>query len=238
MSERDERRIRVVVGDDSYLIREAIVQFIAGTPSLELVAMCADGDEIRDAVERLRPDVVVTDMRMPPSGNDEGMRISEFLRAEHPSIGVVILTQHDEPRYGRALVAHGAEGRAYLLKDRIHSRRELMSAVELVAHGGSAIDPHIVAGMMASPGTSEAGSTLASLTPRERDVLTLMAEGRSNAAIAQELVLTRHAVEKYVGAIFEKLGLDDERVTSRRVAAVLRYLDSVDPERAGEDRAG
>lgn len=238
MSERDERRIRVVVGDDSYLIREAIVQFIAGTPSLELVAMCADGDEIREAVERLRPDVVVTDMRMPPSGNDEGMRISEFLRAEHPSIGVVILTQHDEPRYGRALVAHGAEGRAYLLKDRIHSRRELMSAVELVAHGGSAIDPHIVAGMMASPGTSEAGSTLASLTPRERDVLTLMAEGRSNAAIAQELVLTRHAVEKYVGSIFEKLGLDDERVTSRRVAAVLRYLDSVDPERAGGDRGG
>ena len=224
----DERRIRVIVGDDSYLIREAIVQFIAGTPSLELVAMCADGDEIREAVERLRPDVVVTDMRMPPSGNDEGMRISEFLRAEHPSMGVVILTQHDDPKYGRALVTHGAEGRAYLLKDRIHSRRELMSAIELVANGGSAIDPHIVAAMMASPGTSEAGSTLASLTPRERDVLTLMAEGRSNAAIAQELVLTRHAVEKYVGAIFEKLGLDDEQVTSRRVAAVLRYLDSVE----------
>ncbi len=226
--DRDERRIRVVVGDDSYLIREAIVQMISGTPGLELVAMCADGDEIRDAVERLRPDVVVTDMRMPPSGNDEGMRISEFMRAEHPSAGVVILTQHDDPKYGRPLVAHGAEGRAYLLKDRIHSRRELMSAIELVAHGGSAIDPQIVAGMMASPGTPEAGSALASLTPRERDVLTLMAEGRSNAAIAQELVLTRHAVEKYVGAIFEKLGLDDEKVTSRRVAAVLHYLNSVD----------
>jgi DNA-binding NarL/FixJ family response regulator len=218
----------VVVGDDSFLIREAIFKFISGSPRLELVAMCADGDEVRDAVERLQPDVVVTDMRMPPSGDDEGMRISEFMRSAHPTVGVVILTQHDDPKYGRALVTHGAEGRAYLLKDRIHSRRELISAIELVAHGGSAIDPHIVAGLMASPGTDEAGSALASLTPRERDVLTLMAEGRSNAAIAQELVLTRHAVEKYVGAIFEKLGLDDERVTSRRVAAVLRYLDSVD----------
>ena len=225
----DGRRIRVVVGDDSFLIREAIVQFISGSPSLELVALCADGDEVRDAVERLRPDVVVTDMQMPPSGNDEGIRISELVRAEHPATGVVILAQNDDPSYGRALVTHGAEGRAYLLKDRIHSRRELISAIELVANGGSAIDPHIVAGLMASRGTDNAGSALASLTPRERDVLTLMAEGRSNAAIAQELVLTRHAVEKYVGAIFEKLGLVDERVTSRRVAAVLQYLDSVNP---------
>ncbi len=223
----DERRIRVVVGDDSFLIREAIVQFISRTPSLELVAMCANGDEVREAVQRLRPDVVVTDMQMPPSGDDEGMRISELLRAEHPSTGVVILAQNEDPKYGRALVTHGAEGRAYLLKDRIHSRRELISAIELVANGGSAIDPHIVAGLMAAPGTDEAGSAVASLTPREREVLTLMAEGRSNAAIAQELVLTRHAVEKYVGAIFGKLGLVDERITSRRVTAVLQYLDSV-----------
>ena len=189
--------------------------------------MCADGDEVREAVERLRPDVVVTDMQMPPAGEDEGIRISELVRAEHPATGVVILAQNDDPKYGRAIVTHGAEGRAYLLKDRIHSRRELISAIELVANGGSAIDPHIVAGLMAAPGTDGAGLAVASLTPREREVLTLMAEGRSNAAIAQELVLTRHAVEKYVGAIFEKLGLVDERVTSRRVAAVLRYLDSV-----------
>jgi DNA-binding NarL/FixJ family response regulator len=225
----DERRIRVVVGDDSFLIREAILRSIAGSPGLELVAMCADGDEVRDAVERLRPDVVVTDMQMPPSGSDEGIRISELVRTEYPSTGVVILAQDEDPRQGRALVAHGAEGRAYLLKDRIRSRRELISAIELVANGGSAMDPHIVAGMIASPGTEDAGSAVGSLTPREREVLTLMAEGRSNAAIAQELVLTRHAVEKYVGAIFEKLGLGDERVTSRRVAAVLRYLDSVNP---------
>ena len=222
-----ERRIRVVVGDDSFLVREAISEFISDVPRVELVAMCVDGDEVRDAVERLRPDVVVTDMRMPPSGDEEGLRIADGLRAEHPSIGVVILTQYDEPRHGRALVEQGAEGRAYLLKDRIQSRRQLISAIELVAHGGSAIDAHVVAGMLASSGSLAAGSALASLTPRELDVLTLMAEGRSNGAIAQELVLTRHAVEKYVGAIFEKLGLDDERVTSRRVAAVLRYLAAV-----------
>jgi DNA-binding NarL/FixJ family response regulator len=228
-SDGAERRIRVVVADDSYLIREAIAQFIAGSPSLELVAMCADGDEVMDAVERLSPDVVVTDMQMPPAGDDEGIRISELVRAELPATGVVILAQNHDSRHGRALVTHGAEGRAYLIKDRIHSRRELISAIELVANGGSAIDPHIVAGLMASPSTDEAGTALASLTPREREVLTLMAVGRSNAAIAQELVLTRHAVEKYVGAIFEKLGLVDERVTSRRVAAVLQYLDSVNP---------
>ena len=222
-----ERRIRVVVGDDSFLIREAISEFISDVRSVELVALCADGDEVRDAVERLAPDVVVTDMRMPPSGDEEGLRIAGQLRAHHPSVGVVILTQYEEPRLGRALVEQGAEGRAYLLKDRIQSRRQLISAIELVANGGSAIDAHVVAGMLASSGRGSDHSALGSLTPRELDVLTLMAQGRSNAAIAQELVLTRHAVEKYVGAIFEKLELEDEHVTSRRVAAVLRYLDAV-----------
>ena len=218
-----------MVGDDSYLIREAIAQLLAGAPGVELAALCADGDEVMAAVEEHGPRVVVTDMRMPPSGNDEGLRVAQRLRDEHPGVGVVILTHYDDPRYGRALVKQGAEGRAFLLKDRIHSRRELVSTIELVAHGGSAIDPRIVAGMMATPGTAIAGSALATLTPRERDVLALMAEGRSNGAIAQELVLTRHAVEKYVGTIFEKLELEDEKVTSRRVAAVLRYLDSKEP---------
>ena len=226
---RDVGQIRVVVGDDSYLIREAIGHLLDGAPGIVLAALCADGDEILAAVEQHRPDVVVTDMRMPPSGNDEGLRISQCLRDAEPSIGVVILTHFEEPRYGLALVKQGAEGRAFLLKDRIHSRRDLVSAIELVANGGSAIDPRIVAGMMATPVTAAAGTALSELTPREREVLALIAEGRSNAAIAQELVLTRHAVEKYVGTIFAKLELDDERVTSRRVAAVLRYLDSKDP---------
>ena len=223
------RQLKVIAADDSYLIREALQRMLAGSQALKLVAMCSDGDELLAAVGKHRPDVVITDMRMPPSGDREGLRIAGELRASHPDLGIVILTQHDEPAYGRALIQDGAAGRAYLLKDRVHSRHEVISAIELVAHGGSAIDPFIVEGMLASPGTVEAGSALAALTPRERDVLGLMAEGRSNAAIATELVLTRHAVEKYVSAIFEKLGLDNEQVASRRVVAVLRYLDAVAP---------
>jgi DNA-binding NarL/FixJ family response regulator len=222
------RQLKVVAADDSFLMREALQRMLSGSPTLRLAAMCADGDELLAAVTQHEPDVVLTDMRMPPSGDQEGLRVAAELRASRPDIGVVILTQHDEPRFGRALIQDGAGGRAYLLKDRVHSRREVLSAIELVAHGGSVIDPHIVEGMLAAPGSIAAGSALASLTPREHDVLALMAEGRSNAAIATELVLTRHAVEKYVSAIFEKLGLDDEQVTSRRVVAVLRYLDAVE----------
>jgi DNA-binding NarL/FixJ family response regulator len=221
-----DRPLRVVFGDDSYLMREAVTQLVTGVAELELIAVCADGDELLDVIASERPDVVVTDMRMPPSGNVEGLRISERLRAEHPSMGVVVLTQHDEPRYGRALVQQGAEGRAFLLKDRIHDRRELVSVIELVAHGGSAIDPRIVADLLDAHGTAVVDSALNSLTPRECEVLARMAEGKSNAAIANELVLTRRAVEKYVGAIFDKLGLDDEHVVSRRVVAVLRFLDA------------
>jgi DNA-binding NarL/FixJ family response regulator len=222
------RQLKVIAADDSFLIREALQRMLSGSRTIRLVALCGDGDEVLGAVERHKPDVVLTDMRMPPSGDREGLRIASELRTIAPETGVVILTQHDEARYGRALIHDGAAGRAYLLKDRVHSRHEVLSAIELVAHGGSAIDPYIVEGMLASPGTVEAGSALAALTPRERDVLALMAEGRSNAAIATELVLTRHAVEKYVSAIFEKLGLEDEQVTSRRVVAVLRYLDAVE----------
>jgi DNA-binding NarL/FixJ family response regulator len=224
----ERRHLKVVAADDSFLMREAIQRMLAGSPGVRLEAMCADGDELLEAVRQHAPDVVLTDMRMPPSGDEEGLRVAAEIRASHPEVGVVILTQHDEPRFGRALIRDGAAGRAYLLKDRVHSRREVVSAIQLVAHGGSVIDPHIVEGMLAAPGSRAAGSALASLTPRERDVLALMAEGRSNAAIATELVLTRHAVEKYVGTIFEKLGLDDEQVTSRRVVAVLRYLDAVE----------
>lgn len=229
LSEPADRPIRVVVGDDSYLVREAMERLLGQAAGIDVVALCADGDELRQAVERLGPDVVVTDMRMPPSGDEEGLRISEFIRAAHPAVGVVILTQHDEPRYGQALVQSGAERRAYLLKDRVRSRRELVLAIELVASGGSAIDPQIVSGLLAAPGSREARSALESLTRRERDVLALMAEGKSNAAIAERLVLTRHAVEKYVGVVFRKLGLEDESEISRRVVAVLRYLDAVDP---------
>lgn len=225
----ERRQLKVLAADDSFLIREALQRMLTRSPGIRLVATYGDGDSLLAGVDEHMPDVVVTDMRMPPSGDEEGLRVSAHLRAEHPDVGVVILTQHDEPRYGRAMVTDGASGRAYLLKDRVDSRREMLSAIELVARGGSVIDPYIVEGMLAAPASPQAGSALATLTPRERDVLALMAEGRSNAGIAQELVLTRHAVEKYVSAIFEKLGLDDERETSRRVVAVLRYLDVVAP---------
>jgi DNA-binding NarL/FixJ family response regulator len=223
------RQLTVLAADDSFLVREALERMLTGSPGVRLVGTYADGDALLAAVEQHEPDVVVTDMRMPPSGDEEGLRVSSRLREERPDVGVVILTQHDEPRYGRAMVTGGASRRAYLLKDRVDSRRAIISAIELVAHGGSVIDPYIVEGMLSAPGSSAAGSALATLTPRERDVLALMAEGRSNAAIAHELVLTRHAVEKYVSAIFEKLGLDDEQETSRRVVAVLRYLEAVTP---------
>lgn len=215
--------ITVVFADDSYLVREAIVRVLADDDRVRLLAVCSDGIELWESIERHRPRVVITDLRMPPSGDGEAIRISERLRKEHPGTGVVVLTQQDDPAYGRELLAHGSEGRAYLLKERVHERSELISAIELVAAGGTAIDPSIVDTLIAATAPARA-ATIGALSPREQEVLALMAQGRSNAAIAAELVLTRRAVEKHVGAIFAKLGLDDERITSRRVMAVLRFL--------------
>lgn len=215
--------ITVVFADDSYLVREAIVRVLADDDRVRLLAVCSDGIELWESIERHRPRVVITDLRMPPSGDSEAIRISERLRKEHPGTGVVVLTQQDDPAYGRELLAHGSEGRAYLLKERVHERSELISAIELVAAGGTAIDPSIVDTLIAATAPARA-ATIGALSPREQEVLVLMAQGRSNAAIAAELVLTRRAVEKHVGAIFAKLGLDDERITSRRVMAVLRFL--------------
>jgi DNA-binding NarL/FixJ family response regulator len=166
---------------------------------------------------------VVTDVRMPPSGDDEGIRIAQRLRNTHPEIGVVVLSQYAEPRYGLELISGGAAGRAYLLKDRVHNRGELHAAIEVVARGGSMIDPAILSRLLDSDGR-HVDSPLGDLTPREREVLAAMATGKSNAAIAEELVLTKRAVEKHVGAIFQKLGLPEEDQVSRRVAAVLMYL--------------
>lgn len=218
--------IEVVYADDSYLMREAVGGLLEGARALHLAALCADGDELWQAIGELEPAVVVTDMRMPPSGDEEGLRIAERLRREHPSIGLVVLTQVDDAAYGRHLLEHGAEGRAYLLKDRVSNRTELIAAIELVASGGTAVDPAIVERIMATGDGPTSGSAMADLTERERQVLALMAQGKSNGAIADELVLTRRGVEKHVGVIFSKLGLADEGSTSRRVAAVLRYLEA------------
>jgi DNA-binding NarL/FixJ family response regulator len=204
-------------------MREAVHQVVEHQEGLEIVADCADGTTLLEEVERTRPDVVVTDVRMPPSGDDEGIRVARRVREIDPSIGVVILSHYAEPRYGVDLFADGAEGRAYLLKDRVHDGRQLEAAVEVVARGGSMIDPQMVR-LLLDTEERQKDSPLVGLTPREREVLGAMAAGKSNAAIAEELVLTKRAVEKHVGAIFLKLGLPSEDVVSRRVAAVLLYL--------------
>ena len=204
-------------------MREAVHQVVEHQDDVEVVADCADGATLLAEVERTKPDVVITDVRMPPSGDDEGIRVAQRLRETDPKIGVVVLSHYAEPRYGLELFAQGAEGRAYLLKDRVHDSRELQAAIEVVARGGSMIDPSIVRMLMESEERQQ-DSPLAGLTPREREVLAAMAAGKSNAAIADELVLTKRAVEKHVGAIFLKLGLPGEDVVSRRVAAVLLYL--------------
>jgi DNA-binding NarL/FixJ family response regulator len=219
--------IRIAVADDSFLTREAIRQVLARLSRIELVAVCDHGEALLDAVERERPAVVITDVRMPPSGDDEGIRVARRLRAKHPDVGVVVLTQYAEPRYGVGLLEDGAQGRAYLLKERIQDRGELLAAIEVVSRGGSMIDPHMVHLLMGE----RRGSALGQLTVRERDVLAQMAQGKSNAAIAEALVLTKRAVEKHVGAIFVRLGLPDEEVVSRRVAAVLLYLSEMDEQR-------
>jgi DNA-binding NarL/FixJ family response regulator len=211
--------IRVAVADDSYLIREAVREILAPVDEVDVVAVCEDADALWEAIERDRPDVVLADVRMPPSGADEGIRLANRLRKTHPEVGVVVLSQYADPHYGLDLVHDGAERRAYLLKERVHDRRALLAAIEVVAHGGSMIDPQVVRQLIDAD-----HSPLAALSPREREVLAEMASGKSNGAIAESLVLTKRAVEKHVGAIFLKLGLHDEEVVSRRVAAVLLYL--------------
>ncbi|HWN21815.1 MAG TPA: response regulator transcription factor [Gaiellaceae bacterium] len=222
-------RFRIALADDSYLMREAIGQVLGGLAEMDVVAVCADGDSLLEAVDGESPDVVVTDLRMPPGGDGEGIRVAHQLRETHPHVGVVVLSQFAEPHHGAALMANGAEGRAYLLKDRVHDREELRAAVEIVARGGSMIDPRMMELLLSAQGRRR-DSPLNELTPRERDVLSGMAQGKSNAAIAQGLVVTTRAVEKHVGAIFLKLGLPDEAVASRRVSAVLLYLAEAPPD--------
>jgi DNA-binding NarL/FixJ family response regulator len=214
--------IRVAYADDSFLMRQALQAVLERLDGVEVVAGCADGDALLAAVEEQRPDVVVTDMRMPPSGDQEGVRIANRVRRRHPSLGVVVLTQYAEPRYGLELLQAGTEGRGYLLKERVKDPSQLHAAIEAVAHGGSVFDPAMVQ-LLVSGGSSGA-TALGELTPRERQVLGEMAQGKSNAAIAEHLVLTKKAIEKHVGSIFSKLGLPEEQVVSRRVAAVLLYL--------------
>ena len=215
--------IRVVLADDSFLAREAIERILEREPHVAVVAACEDRPSLLAAVERLHPRVVVTDIRMPPGDGDEGIQVADELRATHPEIGVVVLSQYAEPRFGLMLLRHGSDGRAYLLKERVHDRHQLVSAVEAVAHGGSLMDARIVETMI-SRRARASDSPLAELSPRELEILGEIAQGKSNAKIAADLVLTKRAVEKHINAIFLKLGLSYAEDVSRRVKATLIYL--------------
>jgi DNA-binding NarL/FixJ family response regulator len=217
--------IRVAIADDSYLVREALAGVVSRIDDVQLVATCADGDELLAAVEATDARVAIVDIRMPPSGDDEGIRVAAVLRDRHPDVGVIVLSQYAGAAYAIDLLENGPQGRGYLLKERVRDATELAAAIATVAEGGTTIDPTLVQELLATDGGTASGP-VDELTPREREVLAEMAEGKSNAAIAESLVLTKRAVEKHVGQIFQKLGLEDDEVVSRRVTAVLLYLSS------------
>ena len=215
--------LRVVLAEDNLLVREGAQRLLEAQAGIELVATCGDLDGLLAAVERARPDVVITDIRMPPTGTDEGIRAAERLRTTHPEVGVVVLSQHDDPEYALALLEAGSARRAYLLKERVSRPEQLLAAVREVARGGSVIDPRVVEALVTQR-AREAHSPLADLTAREREVLAAMAQGKTNAAIAEALVLTPRAVEKHINAIFSKLPLGQHPAADRRVTAVLLFL--------------
>jgi DNA-binding NarL/FixJ family response regulator len=222
--------IRVILGEDSYLVREGLRQVLAGAPQIELEAQCGDADALLREIEQRRPDVVLTDIRMPPTNTNEGIRLAAQLRREHPDIGVVVLSQYADPGYVLQLLESGSEGRAYLLKERVHDRRQLVAAIEAVANGESVIDSKIVEVLVAARARGER-SPLAELTPRELEVLAAIAEGKSNSAISETLVLTKRAVEKHINAIFLKLNLSHSQSAedlSPRVKAALVFLAQSD----------
>lgn len=214
---------RVVLAEDSFIVREGLREIFAAHERIDVVAACGDYDALLAAVESERPDVVVTDIRMPPTSTDEGIRAAAELRASHPEVGIVVLSQHADPIYVLALLESGSAGRAYLLKERIHDRLQLTAAVDAVADGGSVIDPKVVEVLVAAK-TQAAQSPLAELTARETEVLAEIAQGKSNTAIAESLVLTKRAVEKHIHSIFMKLNLAYEQDVSKRVKAALLFL--------------
>ena len=215
--------IRLVLADDHYLVREGVRRLLETEPDLEVVAVCSDLDSLLDAVDASDPEVVLTDIRMPPDDADEGIQAAERLRETHPTVGVVVLSQYANPSYALALLDRGSAGRAYLLKERVEDLDQLVAAIRAVAEGGSVIDPKVVEALVAQNSRGE-NSLINELTPRERDVLREMAEGKNNAAIAQSLSLTERSVEKVIHSIFLKLGLTFETAVHRRVKAVILYL--------------
>ena len=219
--------IRVVLAEDHYIVREGIRRLLETQPDVEIAAVCDDLDSLLAAVEAEKPDVVVTDIRMPPGNADEGIQAAERLRETHPDIGVVVLSQYATPSYALALLESGSAGRSYLLKERVQDVEQLVSAIRTVAEGGSVIDPKVVEALVAENARGE-GSPIKQLTPRERDVLREMAAGKSNAAIGESLFLAERSVEKVIHSIFLKLGLAWETSVHKRVKAVILYLGEND----------
>jgi DNA-binding NarL/FixJ family response regulator len=215
--------IRLVLAEDHYLVREALRRLLETRDDFEVAAVCEDLDSLLEAVDAEEPDVVVTDIRMPPGNSDEGIQAATRLRERSPEVGVVVLSQYASPSYVLALLEGGSERRAYLLKERVKDLEQLAAAIRAVADGGSVMDPKVVEALVAENARGE-GSPLNELTPRERDVLREMAEGKNNAAIAEALVLTERSVEKVIHSIFSKLGLTWETAVHKRVKAVILYL--------------
>jgi DNA-binding NarL/FixJ family response regulator len=214
--------VRVAIAEDSVLLREGLARLLSDA-GFDVVARCGDADELRRAAASLVPDVAIVDIRMPPTHTDEGLRAAVDIRSAHPGIGVLVLSQYVEPALAMTLFADSADGVGYLLKDRISDVAEFVAAVRRVAAGGAAVDPLIVSALVSRRRQDD---PLAGLTPRERDVLELMATGHSNQGIADRLYITVRAVEKYVSSIFGKLGIPATGGESRRVLAVLLFLRS------------
>ena len=215
--------MRLIVADDSFLVREALTEVLATEPDIDIVAVVDDLRSLRSAVQRERPDVVLTDIRMPPMNEGDGIQAAAELRETHPNIGVVVLSQYADADFALGLFEAGSAGRAYLLKERVGNRAELVAAITAVAGGGSVVDPKIVDALIAER-ARRADTALADLTARERDVLAELASGKSNTAIAASLFLTKRAVEKHINAIFMKLNLRGSEEVSSRVAATLIFL--------------
>ena len=220
---RSMATIRVALAEDNVLLREGISRLVSANDDFELVGVAADLPQLLRVVTEQAPDVVITDIRMPPTGTDEGIQAAAWIREHHPKAGVVVLSQYTAPAYAVALLEHGSAGRAYLLKEQVASVDELARAIRTVAQGGSVIDPRVVDELVRARSQRHM-SPLASLTARESEILAEMAQGKSNAAIAATLSITERAVEKHTNSIFAKLGLSEEKDVNRRVKAVLLFL--------------
>jgi len=219
--------IRVAVAEDSLLVREGIAKLLEHQDGLEVVALCGDLDSLLAAVATERPHVVLTDIRMPPTGTDEGIRAAAALRLSDPDVGVVVLSQFAEPAYALELLDGGSAGRAYLLKERLSDGAQLLDAIREVHRGGSVVDPKVVETLVSARSRSKQ-SPIERLTVREREVLAEIAQGKNNAAVADALVLSERAVQKHINSLFSKLGLSEEPDVHRRVKAVLLYLSAAE----------